>query len=417
MRLLISFAALFLSVVLLQLSSGALSPLDALSGLEQGFSRTQVGMLGSAHFLGFFIGCWWAPRLMGNIGHIRTFTIFAAFGAIGAAAHPLFIDPVLWAALRIMTGLCVAGCYTVIESWMQARLTNETRGRVMGVYRVVDIAAASAAQLMIGLLEPSAYVSYNILAILCCICLIPVTLTTSSQPSVPDAPRLRPLKTMRISPLGAAGVIVAGVTTASFRMVGPVYGQEVGLDQAQIGYFLATVLWGGALAQFPVGWLADKFDRRQVLIGLSIGSLAICSSIASVASTQPWIVYSGAFLFGAITYPIFSVSAAHANDFAGADDIVEINASMMFLYAIGAISSPLITSNLVERFGAPALFLFIAAAHGLLLIFSIVRMLKRPTRPNRTHYAYLPRTTFFIGRLFGRQNDSPRSAPRESENG
>ena len=58
MRLLISFAALFLSVILLQLSSGALSPLDALSGLQQGFSRTQVGMLGSSHFLGFFIGCW-----------------------------------------------------------------------------------------------------------------------------------------------------------------------------------------------------------------------------------------------------------------------------------------------------------------------------------------------------------------------
>ncbi len=69
MRLLISFAALFLSVILLQLGSGGVAPLDAISGEVLGFSTTQIGLLGSAHFFGFFIGCWWAPRLMGEVGH------------------------------------------------------------------------------------------------------------------------------------------------------------------------------------------------------------------------------------------------------------------------------------------------------------------------------------------------------------
>ena len=73
MRLLISLAALLLSVLLLQLSSGGVGPLDALSGLELNFSRQEIGMLGSAHFFGFFIGCWWAPRLMGSVGHSRAF--------------------------------------------------------------------------------------------------------------------------------------------------------------------------------------------------------------------------------------------------------------------------------------------------------------------------------------------------------
>jgi len=82
MRLLISFAALFLSVILLQLSSGSLGPLDALSGLTLGFTTQDIGLLGSAHFLGFFIGCWWAPRLMGSVGHARAFAAFTATGAI-----------------------------------------------------------------------------------------------------------------------------------------------------------------------------------------------------------------------------------------------------------------------------------------------------------------------------------------------
>ena len=83
MRTLLTLAALFLSVALLQLSSGAISPLDALGGLQHGFSTTQVGLLGSAHFLGFFIGCWWAPRLMGSVGHSRAFAAFAACAVVG----------------------------------------------------------------------------------------------------------------------------------------------------------------------------------------------------------------------------------------------------------------------------------------------------------------------------------------------
>ena len=173
MRLLISFAALFLSVMLLQLSSGGVGPLDVLSGLELGFSTTQIGLLGSAHFLGFFVGCWWAPRLMGSVGHSRAFAAFTAAGAIGLMAHMLVIDPLAWIAMRTMSGLCVAGCYTVIEAWLQDKVTNETRGRTMGVYRVVDMTSALAAQLIIGILTPASYVSYNLLAILCCAALLP----------------------------------------------------------------------------------------------------------------------------------------------------------------------------------------------------------------------------------------------------
>ena len=127
MRLLISFASLFLAVILLQLSSGALGPLDALSGIALGFTRSEIGLLGSAHFLGFFIGCWLAPRLMGNVGHSRAFAVFTASGAIGILAHMMILDPTAWAVMRIASGMCVAGCYTVIEAWLQAKVTNASR--------------------------------------------------------------------------------------------------------------------------------------------------------------------------------------------------------------------------------------------------------------------------------------------------
>lgn len=402
MRLIVSFAALFVSVILLQLSTGGVGPLDAISGLTLGFSKAQIGLLGSAHFVGFFIGCWWAPRLMGNVGHSRAFAACTALGAIGLIGHTLTDDPHLWALMRVASGLCVAGAYTVIEAWLNSKVTNETRGRAMGTYRIVDMGASLAAQLIIAVLPPAAYVSYNLLAVLCCAALIPLTLTKVSQPEIPNAPRLRPRLAWRCSPLAVAGVIVAALSSASFRMVGPVYGQEVGLHVSQIAFFLAAFVLGGALAQYPLGWLADKYDRRWVLIWLSAAAIVSCGVTMAASGTGTTGVMLAAVFFGLTTFPIFSVSAAHAHDFATSSERVELSAALMFFFALGAIASPYVSSALIEAYGPPALFAYVACGHALLILFGLGRMKVRPTPEERTPYVYAPRTSFTIGRLLKR---------------
>ncbi len=409
MRLLISFAALLLSVILLQLSSGGVGPLDALSGLQIGFTTAEVGLLGSAHFVGFFIGCWWAPRLMGSVGHSRAFAACTAMGAIGLLAHMLVIDVYAWAVMRVGSGICVAGCYTVIEAWLQSKVTNETRGRAMGAYRSVDMGASLAAQLLIGVLEPASYISYNILALMCCASLLPLTLTKLKQPEVPSAPRLRPALAWRLSPLAVGAVLVAGLSSSAFRMVGPIYGQEVGLAAGQIAWFLAAFVLGGAVAQWPTGWLADKLDRRWVLIITSAAAVASCAVTVMMGQGGTATILLTAGFFGFTTFPIFSVATAHAHDFAKSEQRVELSAALMFFYALGAIAAPLVSSRLIEAYGPSALFLFISVGHVALIVMGLLRMLARPTQDERTRYVYAPRTSFLIGRLMKRlrEDDGP----------
>ena len=407
MRMIISFAALFLSVVLLQFATGGVGPLDALSGFELGFNKEQIGLLGSAHFLGFFIGCWWAPRLMGTVGHSRAFAVCTALGAMGLIGHTLTHDPYAWAAMRIASGVCVAGAYTVIEAWLNAKVTNETRGRAMGTYRLVDMGGSLGAQLLIAVLPPAYYVSYNLLALLCCAALLPLTLTRASQPATPGTQRLRPGLAWRCSPLAVAGVIVAALSSASFRMVGPVYGQEVGLAVDQIAFFLASFVLGGALAQYPMGWLADKFDRRWVLIWLSAAAVISCLITMAASSSGTLGVMLAAGFFGLTTFPIFSLSAAHANDFATTEQRVELSAALMFWYALGAIASPYVSSTLIDSYGPPALFAYVACGHLVLIGFGLTRMQARPApdAEDRTRYVYAPRTSFTIGRLLKRSRE------------
>ncbi|TVS02308.1 MAG: MFS transporter [Rhodobacteraceae bacterium] len=405
MRLLISFAALFLSVVLLQLGLGGVAPLDTLSGVELGFSAGEIGLLGSAHFVGFFIGCWWAPRLMGQVGHSRAFAALTAAGTIGILAHMLVIHPLAWAVLRMASGLAIAGCYTIIEAWLQAKLTNKTRGRAMGVYRVVDIVGSLGAQLLIGVLTPASYVSYNLLALLCCAALFPLVLTRAEAPRVGNAPRLRPMLAWERSPLAAAGVVVSGITGAAFRMVGPLYALSVGLRAEVIALFLAAYVLGGALAQIPVGWLADKYDRRVLLIWLSVASLVASTATVASAGQGVLAIFLAAGFFGLTTFPIYSISAAHAHDFTDPTEAVELSAALMFLYAVGAVASPLIAAWLIDLQGPPAMFAFIAVAHLVLVIFGLIRMRSRPAPQDRTRYTYVPRTSFLIGRLLRRGKD------------
>jgi MFS family permease len=255
------------------------------------------------------------------------------------------------------------------------------------------------AQLMIGVLSPASYVSYNLLAILCCAALLPLTLTKVPQPETPKAPRLRPMLAFERSPLAAAGVVVAALSAASFRMVGPLYGQEVGLSIGQIAWFLSAFVLGGALAQYPAGWLADKYDRRWVLIWLSVAAMLSCGVTVMSTGFGTTGIMITAFLFGFTSFPIYSVAAAHAHDFADDSERVELSAALMFFYALGAIAAPYGASVLINAFGPSALFVLIASAHALLVIFGLTRMLARPTPSDKTDYIYTPRTSFIVGRL------------------
>ncbi|GGD99199.1 Predicted arabinose efflux permease, MFS family [Gemmobacter megaterium] len=405
MRMLVSFAALFVSVVLLQLGLGGVAPLDAISGVQLGFTTAEIGIIGSAHFLGFFIGCWWAPRLMGDVGHSRAFAAFTAAGTIGILAHMMVVDPWAWSVFRIASGLSVAGCYTIIEAWLQGKVTNANRGRAMGVYRIVDIIGSLGAQLVVAVLEPASYLSYNLLALVCCAALFPLVLSRAEAPETGPAPRLRPRLAWDRSPLAAVGVVVSGVTGAAFRMVGPLYGIAVGLEPGTIALFLAAYVLGGAFAQFPVGWLADRYDRRTVLIWLSVASVVACGATVAASGAGVVAIFVAAAFFGLTTLPIYSISAAHAHDFAQPLERVELSAALMFLYAVGAIASPLLASVLIDWFGPAGMFGFIALSHVLLVVFGIVRMRARPTPDTRTRYTYVPRTSFLIGRLLGRGKD------------
>ena len=262
--------------------------------------------------------------------------------------------------------------------------------------------------MLIGVLaNVETYVAYNLLTLFCCASLLPLALTKASPPATKSAPRLRPLLALSRSPLAVSAVIVTGLTSAAYRMVGPIYGSEMGMNAQQIGLFLAGYVVGGALSQYPAGWLADRFDRRWVIIGFSMASLIACAASLFAEDFVHIIAASG--LFGFITVPIYSVATAHAHDFAASDERVELSAGLLFYFAIGAIASPIVAALLIENFGTQSFFIFIGSAHLLLAGVGGIRLLLGDHAIVKTPYIYAPRTSFLLGRLTKRLRDPSQS--------
>lgn len=274
---------LLLAAGILLGGNGLQGTLIAVRGQQEGFSPTVIGIMGAAYFTGFLVGCLTIPRLMRAVGHIRAFASLAALAAAGTLLLVLVIDPVAWTAMRLLSGICFSGLFTVIESWLNTGASNADCGRVLAIYRIIDICAVTGSQYMIPVFGPEGFTIFAVMSIMITLSLVPVSMGDRSNPTPPAEFRLDLAAVWRISPLASIGCVAIGMTNGAFRLVGPVYAQAIGLSVADIATFISAGIIGGALMQYPLGALSDRRDRRHVVLGTTAAALAAALAIVFLA--------------------------------------------------------------------------------------------------------------------------------------
>lgn len=376
-----ALTALLIAAGILYVGNGLQNTLLAVRGDAEGFSLSAIGLLMSAYFVGFIAGCKFTPRMVHDVGHIRTFTALASVASASALAHAIVLTPEAWLALRAVTGFCFAGLAMVIESWINERATNQSRGRVLSVYRLVDLSAQMAGQSLLTLSDPGGFVLFAAVSILVSLALVPVALTTSVAPQPIPATKLDLRRTFSTSPLAATGAGLVGFANTSFWALGPVFVVQLGYSTGVVAAFMGVAIMGGALAQFPLGVIADRMDRRKLI--LVIGVLAAASGVfvALVAPRSAALMLVAAGLFGGFAMPLFGLCIAQANDHARPGDYVALNGGLLLLYGLGAVAGPIACAQVMGLAGTQALFFYTAAVHLVLVGYGLWRMTRRPPAP------------------------------------
>lgn len=353
--------------------------------------------MGTAYFAGFLLGCVFITRILKAVGHVRSFSALAAIASAGTLLLVLVIDPVMWSAVRFASGFCFAGLFTIMESWLNSGVSNHDRARVLALYRIIDIGSVTGAQFLIPVFGPDGFAIFAIMSILITLSLVPVSLGDRSNPTPPESVKLDLARVWRISPLGCIGCIAVGVTNSSFRTLSPVYAEQIGMNVTDVVTFVSVGIIGGAIIQYPLGYLSDIWDRRMVLLLTTIGALASALALVFFAGSDALTNFVIVFVFGSFAMPLFSLSAAHANDRAGKDEFVLVNAALMLFYSFGAIGGPISASWVMQNFGPHSLFIFSALVYAVLIFIILYRMLVRSAVPasKRGRFIALLRTSPF----------------------
>ena len=392
-------APLLLSASILLGGNGVLGTLIALRGSLEGFDTVLVGLMGACYYLGFFAASFHSARLIRRTGHVRAFAALAAIGALVPLVMAMTPNPWVWLVMRVFSGFCFAALLMVVESWINEISKNDSRGRVLGVYRILDLLAVTGTQFLIPLVGEGGHEIFSVVSMMYCLSLVPVALSTRARPAAPENLKLDLGAIWRISPLACLTSLAIGLTNSAFRLVGPLYGLEIGLDTGAVVVFMTLGIIGGAALQYPLGYMSDKVGRRSTVLFSTFGAMLAAVFLSGQSAVLP--VYIGAFAFGAFALPLYSLAAAHANDRAGIGQYVLVSAGLSFYFALGAVIGPYAASLVIEYFGAPAFFLYTCAVHATLCLVVIIRSLRRAAVPaeRRSRFVGLLRTSPMFFRL------------------
>lgn len=378
---LLSSWALLLGFGVLMLGDGLQGTLLAVRANIEGFSATVTGLIMSAFYGGFLLGSLLCPRITAKVGHIRVFAALAALASASILVHAIFVNISVWIALRLLSGFCFAGLYIVAESWLNDRASNETRGKLLSLYMVVTYIGVGAGQLMLNLAAPTDFPLFILTSVLISVAVVPLLLSAGSPPTFHESINISLRELFRISPLGIVGMFVVGLVTATFFALAPIYGQRIGLDIENISYFMTAAVVGTVIFQWPIGVLSDWFDRRIVLTIVSLlTSMAAVFCVYAVQHSD-WLVLVSAGLFGGMAFPLYSVCIAYTNDHLNPNQMIAASGALVLVGGLGAVFGPVLIASIMDYFGDEFLFWSMAAAHALIGVFGLVRMLMRPPVP------------------------------------
>lgn len=369
-------AALLLSVSILLTGQGLQGILLPVRASLEDFPTIAIGAIGAAYFLGFTIGCLRGGELVRRVGHVRVFLAMSATASALPLVHSLLVHPAAWSVLRFTTGFCFATLYIVIESWLNASAENDNRGLIFSTYSMISLTVLAAGQMMMLTFDPVGMELFVIASVLVSIGAVPVALSQSPSPQIPAKIRVDIATLYRLSPSGTIGCLATGLANGAFWALAPVFASETG-GVSMAAWFMTAAVLGGALGQWPLGILSDRFGRRKVLISVSMagagtGLLLLLLPVTASGSTTAWL---GA-LWGAMAFPLYTLAVAYANDYAEPDEYVMVSGGLLLMYGIGAIAGPFVASALMESFRASGLFGYTAAVHVLLVAFVGMRYLR-----------------------------------------
>ncbi|HMM09175.1 MAG TPA: MFS transporter [Paracoccus solventivorans] len=407
---------LLLGILLFMVGNGMQGTLLGVRGGIEGIPTSLMSVVMAGYFGGFVLGSLAVPPMIQRVGHVR---VFAALGSLISAVLILYAAAphwIAWAVLRLLIGFCFCGVYITAESWVNASATNETRGQAMSAYFIMQMLGLVTGQALLNVGDPAGWMLFVIPSVLVSLAFTPILL---AQVQAPRFEQIKPMSLPRLyraSPLGCVGIFLVGGVFSALLGMGSVWGAVIGLDVKQISAFVAAISVGGLLAQYPIGWLSDRLDRRKLIIALS-GFGAVVAAAVAMAELGIWGYLLAAALVGGVANPVYALLIAYTNDFLDASDMAAASAGLLLVNGAGSVFGPILTGWLMTLIGPEGFWIYMGVLLAMLTAYGGWRMTQRATPSLDQNFAVLlpAATPVAVEAALAEAGDSHSTHPQDDE--
>lgn len=367
------FYALFGSAFLLFAGFGLFLNSAGVKLAQMGVNNIAIGALNAAFFCGASLSAIAAHRIVSNVGHIRSFSVFGAIFAISSLTHLMIENLYAWGILRTILGFCYFSMLMIVESWFAEQSAQEKRAKVLAIYNLVYYFAFTLGILLLSLNLNSDNI-FVLGTLLVIASMLPVTLTRINAPAIPPRQSINVPRVYSIAPLAFVTAFCGGVLVNGLFTMASVFLLQQSLNLQQISTFLTSAMLGGFIIQLPIAKLSDKIGRRNAILICAI--LSLMSAIFGLG----FILFNHniallhnivAFFFGCGLFALYALSIARANDrLPNNMNTVEVSRSLLFCYGLGSLTAPIMlgfVTDIAPRYG---FYSFYALVTAFLAIFA-----------------------------------------------
>ncbi|MEI8144340.1 MAG: MFS transporter [Alphaproteobacteria bacterium] len=360
-----SLAAAIGCIVVVGIGLSLSIPLLSFALDAKGASKTTIGLNTAMAGLATIVLAPFVTRLATRYGVRRMIT---ASILLGAATLPAFllIEPIwAWFPLRFLFAVSLTILFVLSEYWINAVAPENSRGLILGFYASalsLGFAAGPAILTVLGTEGPAPYLAGAALFLLAG---LPMMLAGDMAPDITDEPNHGFASFLWVAPAATVAALVFGAAESAGFALLPLYGTAMGFDAAGAAGLISAMAPGNLAFQIPMGLLADRVDKRFVLLFGGLIGTAGMVLITFVPMPQPVLV-AVLVTWGGIVAGLYTVGLAHLGSrFRGAD-LAQANAAFVVMYATGMLLGPPIAGVGMDFWpphGLPATLALIFAAY------------------------------------------------------
>jgi len=300
------------------------------------------------------------PGLLYRFGTARYLTACLIAASVSLIALYEVPSMWLWFPMRFVLSLSLNSLFVVSEFWINQLADESNRGRYVSLYGACTAGGFGVGPAMLWLIGTQGITPFLCGSAMLLAAVVPVFLARDAAPQHEERGKASVLETIRIAPGALTAALVFGAIDAGLWGLFPVYAVRSGYHETNAALAITATSMGSLLFQWPLGQLADRMDRRRLLI--------ICASCGVVGAVltpflapYPLALYTLLFLWGGMVMGIYTIGLTLLGQTFKGAELANANAAYVMLYATGLLAGPSLEGFALDLWNPTGLMAVLAA--------------------------------------------------------